>query len=260
MSEKIHVLDSTAFYAGIPFQGEGKYYTTYQVLDEVRGRGIGAQLIHSRVQVTEPSKESVQKVKEASNRTGDQKSLSEADTSILAVTLDLDKVQARRRGRPGHRRLRSPERRRGHRDQPLRDLDTRRMEEDHLDNLLQGVRQGVPRPQAIRVRRLRDEAVEEAQAFKLTSISLLITGDFLARICWAGSSVVECLPRTQEVRGSNPLQSTIYRLILGSSTIQNLKFDSNAIKSLISEVQMVCTKVQAKPNFPHIHVSYRKTP
>jgi UPF0271 protein len=91
LNEKIHVLDSTAFFAGIPFQGEGKYYTTYQVLDEVRGRGIGAQLIHSRVQVTEPSKEAVQKVKEASNRTGDQKSLSEADTSILAVTLDLIK-------------------------------------------------------------------------------------------------------------------------------------------------------------------------
>ncbi len=91
MNEKIHVLDSTAFFAGIPFQGEGKYYTTYQVLDEVRGRGIGAQLIHSRVQVTEPSKESVMKVKEASNRTGDQKSLSEADTSILAVSLDLIK-------------------------------------------------------------------------------------------------------------------------------------------------------------------------
>ncbi len=95
MNAKIHVLDSTAFYAGIPFQGEGKYYTTYQVLDEVRGRGgVGAQLIHSRVQVTEPSKESIQKVREAASRTGDQKSLSEADTSILAITLDL--VKSRR--------------------------------------------------------------------------------------------------------------------------------------------------------------------
>ena len=94
MSEKIHVLDSTAFFAGIPFQGEGRYYTTYHVMDEVGSRGIGSQLIHSRVQVTEPSKESVRKVKEASNRTGDQKSLSEADTSILAVTLDL--VDSRR--------------------------------------------------------------------------------------------------------------------------------------------------------------------
>ena len=94
MTEKIHVLDSTAFYAGIPFQGEGKYYTTYQVLDEVRGRGPGAQLIHQRVQVTEPSKESIEKVKEASKKTGDKKSLSEADTSILAVTLDLVKSRS----------------------------------------------------------------------------------------------------------------------------------------------------------------------
>jgi len=90
LNDKIHVLDSTAFYAGIPFQGEGKYYTTYQVLDEVKGRGgVGTQLIHQRVQVTEPSKESIRRVREASNRTGDQKTLSEADTSIIAVTLDL---------------------------------------------------------------------------------------------------------------------------------------------------------------------------
>ena len=89
MSEKIHVLDSTAFFAGIPFQGEGRYYTTYHVLDEVGGRGVGAQLIHSRVQVTEPSKASMQKVKQVSSRTGDLKSLSEADSSILAVSLDL---------------------------------------------------------------------------------------------------------------------------------------------------------------------------
>ena len=92
LNGKIHVLDSTAFYAGIPFQGEGKYYTTYQVLDEVRGRGgVAAQLIHTRVQVTEPSKESMIEVKQASSKTGDQKSLSEADNSILAVTLDLTK-------------------------------------------------------------------------------------------------------------------------------------------------------------------------
>jgi endoribonuclease Nob1 len=89
LNDKIHVLDSTAFFAGIPFLGEGRYFTTYQILDEVRGRSIGAQLIHTRVQVTEPSKEALQKVKEVSARTGDLKSLSEADTSILAVSLDL---------------------------------------------------------------------------------------------------------------------------------------------------------------------------
>jgi UPF0271 protein len=89
LSEKIHVLDSTAFFAGIPFQGEGRYYTTYQVMDEVGSRGIGSQLIHSRVQVTEPSKSSVQRVRQVAAKTGDLKSLSEADSSILAVSLDL---------------------------------------------------------------------------------------------------------------------------------------------------------------------------
>jgi rRNA maturation endonuclease Nob1 len=39
--------------------------------------------------VTEPSKESLQKVKQVSAKTGDLKSLSEADASILAVSLDL---------------------------------------------------------------------------------------------------------------------------------------------------------------------------
>ena len=59
------------------------------MLDEVGSRGVGAQLIHSRVQVTEPSKQSMQRVKQVSAKTGDLKSLSEADTSILAVSLDL---------------------------------------------------------------------------------------------------------------------------------------------------------------------------
>src|SRR5450759_4187754 len=95
------------------------------------------------------------------------------------------------------------------------------MEEHHLDNLLQGMRQGVSRPQEIRVRNMRDEVVKETQDCQLTStnrgLSLLIKGDFLARICWAGSSAVECLPRTQEraptrplpeAGGSSPPQST----------------------------------------------------
>lgn len=85
----MHVLDSTAFFAGIPFQGEGRYYTTYHVMDEVGSRGVGSQLIHSRVQVTEPSKGSLQKVKQVAVKTGDSKSLSEADASIIAVSLDL---------------------------------------------------------------------------------------------------------------------------------------------------------------------------
>lgn len=39
--------------------------------------------------MTEPSKESTQRVRQTASKTGDLKSLSEADSSILAVCLDL---------------------------------------------------------------------------------------------------------------------------------------------------------------------------
>lgn len=89
MNERIYVLDSTAFYAGIPLKGEGRYYSTYQVLGEVKHYSLTSQFIHSRVQVLEPSKESLQKVKTVAAKTGDSKSISEADISIIALTLDL---------------------------------------------------------------------------------------------------------------------------------------------------------------------------
>jgi UPF0271 protein len=86
---KIYVLDSTAFYTGMPFQGEEIYYTTYHILDEIRHQNIASSLIHSRVQVIEPSKESIQKVRNSAVKTGDIKSLSEADVAIIASALDL---------------------------------------------------------------------------------------------------------------------------------------------------------------------------
>ncbi len=89
MNGDIYILDSTAFYSGLPFQGDGRYYTTYQVLDEVKNQNIASPLIHTRVQVIEPSRESVQRVKAAAKKTGDASSLSEADSSILATALDM---------------------------------------------------------------------------------------------------------------------------------------------------------------------------
>lgn len=85
----LYVLDSTAFYSGIPFQGMGRYYTTYNILDEVKNRGLGFQLVHTRVKVTEPSKESLEKVKKAASKTGDTRKLSYADLSLIALALDL---------------------------------------------------------------------------------------------------------------------------------------------------------------------------
>ncbi len=89
MSEPAYVLDSTAFYAGIPYQGNGRYYTTYLVLEEVKHHNVGSSLIHTRVQVTEPSPESLNRVKSTAARTGDIGALSETDLSLLALGLDL---------------------------------------------------------------------------------------------------------------------------------------------------------------------------
>ncbi|MDE1852422.1 MAG: nucleotide-binding protein [Thaumarchaeota archaeon] len=89
MSEPAYVLDSTAFYAGIPYQGSGRYYTTYLVLEEVKHHNVGASLIHSRVQVTEPTPGSLSRVKTTAIRTGDIGALSQTDLSLLALGLDL---------------------------------------------------------------------------------------------------------------------------------------------------------------------------
>jgi len=82
-------LDSTAFYAGIPYQGSGRYFTTYLVLEEVKHHSVGSSLIHTRVQVTEPSPESVNKVSLTASKTGDLGGLSQTDVSLLALALDL---------------------------------------------------------------------------------------------------------------------------------------------------------------------------
>src|SRR5207245_11388945 len=91
MAEAVYVLDSTAFYAGIPYQGRGRYYTTYFVLEEVKHQSVGSSLLHTRVQVTEPSVESLQRVKAMAAKTGDSNALSKTDVSLLPLALDLSK-------------------------------------------------------------------------------------------------------------------------------------------------------------------------
>ena len=92
MSEPAFVLDSTAFYAGIPYQGNGRYYTTYLVLEEVKHHNVGSSLIHTRVQVTEPSPDSMSRVKSTASKTGDLGALSATDISLLALALDLQQT------------------------------------------------------------------------------------------------------------------------------------------------------------------------
>ncbi|MBI3860187.1 MAG: nucleotide-binding protein [Thaumarchaeota archaeon] len=91
MSEPALVLDSTAFYAGIPYQGNGRYFTTYLVLEEIKHHSVGSSLIHTRVQVTEPSAEAIERVRSTAKQTGDAGALSQTDLSLLALALDLSK-------------------------------------------------------------------------------------------------------------------------------------------------------------------------
>lgn len=93
MSEPAYVLDSTAFYAGIPYQGSGRYYTTYLVLEEVKHHNVGSAFLHSRVHVTEPSPDSITRVKTTAVKTGDAGALSQTDISLLALALDLSRVE-----------------------------------------------------------------------------------------------------------------------------------------------------------------------
>jgi len=89
LSEPAYVLDSTAFYAGIPYQGSDRYYTTYLVLEEVKHHNVGSSFLHSRVHVTEPSLDSINRVKTTATKTGDLGALSLTDVSLLALALDL---------------------------------------------------------------------------------------------------------------------------------------------------------------------------
>jgi len=93
LPEPAYVLDSTAFYAGIPYQGSGRYFTTYLVLEEVKHHNVGSSFLHSRVHVTEPSLDSVNRVKTTAMKTGDIGALSQTDMSLLALALDLSQTE-----------------------------------------------------------------------------------------------------------------------------------------------------------------------
>ena len=91
------VLDAGAFYAGIPFLSSGRYCTTQAVLDEVKHikkshGAIDVLLETGSLQVIDPSKGSIEKIKTAAKKTGDFAKLSQADFSIVALALELGTV------------------------------------------------------------------------------------------------------------------------------------------------------------------------
>jgi len=63
------------------------------VLEEVKHHNVGSSFLHSRVHVTEPSADSISMVKTTAVKTGDAGALSQTDMSLIALALDLSRVE-----------------------------------------------------------------------------------------------------------------------------------------------------------------------
>jgi UPF0271 protein len=88
------VLDSTAFYAGVPYTSFATFYTTDLVVKEISHRkrkivSITDLVETGRLKVYNPSSISVQLVKNAAMRSGDFSRISETDVSVLALAVEL---------------------------------------------------------------------------------------------------------------------------------------------------------------------------
>ena len=93
MDSKI-IIDSTAFYAGLPFRSLEEYYTTPSISDELRrvpffNNRIETLINSNRLKIITPSSDSIKSILKQSLDIENEKSLSEADVSILALAKDF---------------------------------------------------------------------------------------------------------------------------------------------------------------------------
>lgn len=92
--EEAYVLDTTAFYVGIPYIGTNKFYTTPLVICEIPNttKILIPELIESRkLEVIEPPSYLFNHVKRLAKKSGDIGTLSNTDISILSLALQLEK-------------------------------------------------------------------------------------------------------------------------------------------------------------------------
>jgi len=88
------IIDSTVFYAGIPFVSLEKYYTTNQIIEELykitffKNR-IETLVSSNRLVVTSPSSSSFESISKATLLIENKSSLSVADISIIALAKDF---------------------------------------------------------------------------------------------------------------------------------------------------------------------------
>lgn len=89
------ILDASAFYAGIPFSTRDEFFTTSLIFDEIshikkNHNAIETLMETSRLKITDPDEEFVDKIKVASKKTGDFNQLSKQDISVIALCLQMN--------------------------------------------------------------------------------------------------------------------------------------------------------------------------
>ena len=94
--KKAYILDSTAFYADIPFNSTITYFTTPNVIEEVfhgtiRKTSIESYIEIGRLKIITPSSENIRNVRNSSVKTGDILKLSKTDITVLALALQFKK-------------------------------------------------------------------------------------------------------------------------------------------------------------------------
>ena len=89
------VLDSSAFYAGIPFGSNEPSYTTSLVYDEIKHikknhDAVDILIETGRLTISNPESEFIEIVRNTANESGDLHELSVEDISIIALSLKLN--------------------------------------------------------------------------------------------------------------------------------------------------------------------------
>lgn len=94
MASSEFVLDASAFYMGVPFISNSKFYTTNSVFKEVKHikksyGALEALIDTNKLEVIEPEAPFLQQVISTAKKTGDFSRCSSADLSIIALALQL---------------------------------------------------------------------------------------------------------------------------------------------------------------------------
>ena len=89
------VLDSSAFYAGIPFSSQSTHYVTTLVFDEIKHikknhNALQILIDSNRLLVRQPQADFQERVEKCAQKTGDIHSLSKQDISCIALSLELN--------------------------------------------------------------------------------------------------------------------------------------------------------------------------